>query len=386
MPVSVHPVTAERLMAYLDGELSSREAANVEEHLKSCAECQALAAEFSGISESLQVWTPEEDHLKFGARWAAAVRSVPRGAHRRFPTRWLVAAGALAATVAVVALLPRSQQQQVRERRAADLSQSRLASPARSRSDVPFAPKVQQYAQLQEAPPPPTQKASPGPAKVVRTVRLAIAVENYGRVRAAVDEILAQSRGFAAELDESNTAGEGRMLTASLRVPAEKLDAALARLRKLGRVENESQRGEEVGAKVVDVEARLRNLRATDIRLTDLLRNRTGRLSDVLEVEEHLTSIREQIETTEAERKLLAEQIALSRVDLTVREEGRHELGSRGGGAMLRLRNATVNGIQNLWDTAVGAMAMVLSAGPILLAGFALFFWPVKWVWRRVKS
>jgi uncharacterized protein DUF4349 len=47
---------------------------------------------------------------------------------------------------------------------------------------------------------------------------------------------------------------------------------------------------------VVDIEARLANGRNTEKRLGEVLRNRTGKVSDVLEVEREIARVREEIE------------------------------------------------------------------------------------------
>ncbi len=61
----------------------------------------------------------------------------------------------------------------------------------------------------------------------------------------------------------------GIALNATLRLPAAQLDAALAPLRRLGHVHDESQRGEEVTQRHVDIEARLANAPNTEQRLTE---------------------------------------------------------------------------------------------------------------------
>jgi hypothetical protein len=115
-------------------------------------------------------------------------------------------------------------------------------------------------------------------------------------------------------------AGSGRSLSATLRIPSAQLDTTIADLRRLGRVEQESSRAEEVTQRYVDLNARLINARAGEQRLLQLLRRRTGRLSDVLEVEEQLTRIRGDIESMTAEMKTLTHQIDYATVTLQASE------------------------------------------------------------------
>ncbi len=104
--------------------------------------------------------------------------------------------------------------------------------------------------------------------------------------RPGIDAILAaRRRGYLANLTLNTPQGAGRSLSATLRVPAADLDAALADLRQLGRVESESQKGDDVTRQYADLVARLANARNTEQRLSQILAQRTGKLSDVLDVE-----------------------------------------------------------------------------------------------------
>ena len=88
--------------------------------------------------------------------------------------------------------------------------------------------------------------------------------------------------------------------------------------KKFGRVDTEAQTGEEVTAQYVDLQARLANSKNTEQRLTDVLRQRTGKLSDVLEVETEIARVRGEIESMEAERKTMATQVAFATLNLTL--------------------------------------------------------------------
>ncbi len=59
-----HPIEQEELMAYLDGELPADQAAEALSHLEFCPECEALVADFRGISQELLAW--EVDSAEFG--------------------------------------------------------------------------------------------------------------------------------------------------------------------------------------------------------------------------------------------------------------------------------------------------------------------------------
>jgi hypothetical protein len=179
--------------------------------------------------------------------------------------------------------------------------------------------------------------------------------------------------------------GSGRTLTATLRVPADQLDATLAELKTLGRVESESQSGQDVTAQYVDLQARLANARNTEQRLTDLLRNRTGKLSDVLEVEQEVDRVRGEIEQMEAERKNMSNQVTFATLNATITEDYKAQLQVVPPSTSTRLSNAAVEGYKSLVDGLVGLALFLLENGPSLLFWVALLFFPARLVWKRFR-
>ena len=153
---------------------------------------------------------------------------------------------------------------------------------------------------------------------IIRTAQLSLITKEFDKARANLEAILKRHRGYVGELKAGGSTGSGRTLTATLRVPADQLDATLTEVKTLGRVESESQSGQDVTSQYVDLQARLANARNTEQRLTDLLRNRTGKLSDVLEVEQELDRVRGEIEQMEAERKNMANQVSFATLNATI--------------------------------------------------------------------
>ena len=138
-------------------------------------------------------------------------------------------------------------------------------------------------------------------------------VKDFDAARASLDGVLARHNGYAAGLNVATPQGAARMLQASLRIPAPQTVAAVAELKALGRVENENQGGEEVTQKHADLVARLKNSRETEQRLQDVLRTRTGKVKDVLEVEEEIARVRGEIEQMEAKQQTLEHRVTLLR-------------------------------------------------------------------------
>ena len=342
-----HPIEPEELMAYLDGELTANRATATAAHLGECAECQSIVAGFRGVSQNLKTWKAELAESDMPPAIATALaENRPESrqvspAHRRswrevLGQRWSVVAwvGGVAAVLLVMFGTVRFQGGNANNVFSSVGSQIDDSGSDRDRVALRESPapksagKPAQTVQLIAPDIAPGEKKAAtghdlvanGPM-IIRTADLSLITKEFDETRANLEAILKRHRGYVGELKAGGIAGSGRTLTATLRVPADQLDATLTEVKTLGRVESESQSGQDVTSQYVDLQARLSNARNTEQRLTDLLRNRTGKLSDVLEVEQELDRVRGQIEQMEAERKNMSNQVSYATLNATIAED-----------------------------------------------------------------
>jgi Domain of unknown function (DUF4349)/Putative zinc-finger len=410
----MHPIEPEELMAYLDGELAADRAAEAANHLGECAECQGLVAELRSVSHSLKTWKvePPESGTPPAIETALAENrpesrqvSPP---HRRswrevLGQRWAAVAwaGAVAAILLLAVGMPTLQ------RRSANYSFSKpretvlLVAPETSDAKPEGGgggdrDKLEMSANLQQPPPvkfKATQQNQSAEARgliangpmIIRSAQLSLITKEFDGVRANLEAILKRHRGYVGELKAGGSTGAGRTLTATLRVPSDQLDATLTEVKTLGRVESESQSGQDVTSQYVDLQARLSNARNTEQRLTDLLRNRTGKLSDVLEVEQELDRVRGQIEQMEAERKNMANQVSYATLNATIAEDYKAQLQVVPPSTSTRLSNAAVDGYRSMADGVVSLALFLLSTGPSLLLWGVVLFLPARLIWKKVR-
>jgi RNA polymerase sigma factor (sigma-70 family) len=238
-----------------------------------CQECQRLAADFRGLSQQLARWQVEQPSPVLTNNIAAVLEqhsSQPWGKFafltRRQTWAW---AGSLTivALVGVFVIQPRPSMQYAKV--------SALRAPASFQIRDSNASTVAEFARAKNP-------------MIMRTSQLTIAVKEFAKTRPILDEILKRHGGYLGRSNISSPIDSGPVLEAILRVPSDQFDAAMAELKALGRVESESQTGEEITQQYVDLEARLFNARNSEKRLTDLLRERTGKLADVLAVEKEI--------------------------------------------------------------------------------------------------
>ncbi|HEY6305766.1 MAG TPA: DUF4349 domain-containing protein [Candidatus Angelobacter sp.] len=413
-----HMVEPEELMAYLDGELSPERAADAASHLEECTQCQKLAADLQEVSQMLMAWQVEKSKLgltedvaeglnKPGSHKSAAINSgswlnllSPR--HWPKPVWGLAIVALIAAVVLTPSLMrrsmprygsemavPRTTAQHQDTIRAGQLG-LRATPPLAAPTPRPGAGALGKLLKDADADVDQVEEETSnvptvnGPM-IIRTAELEVFTKEFEKARSSVDEILKRRHGYVGELNVNTPTGSARSLTGTLRVPASQLDATLADIKGLGTTQKESQEGEEVTQQYVDLQARLANARHTEQRLTDILRERTGKLSDVLAVEMQISRVRGVIEQMEAQRKNMKNQVDFATVTLTVTEEYKEQLKAVPPSTGRQFRNAAVEGYRSLVDGIISVLLWLLSAGPTLLVWAAILFFPVRYLWKKLR-
>jgi hypothetical protein len=218
---------------------------------------------------------------------------------------------------------------------------------------------------------------------IARTVSLSVIVKDFAASRNSLDAILARYQGYAASLTVSSPQESAHSLQASLRIPAPQLSAAVTELKSLGSIEGETQNGEEVTQQHSDLVARLKNSAETEQRLQAILQQRTGKVGDVLSVEQEIARVRGEIEQMEAEQKNLEHRVDFATIDLKLSEEYKAKLDSPAPAISTLIHNAAVNGYRNVADTLLSIVLFFAEYGPVLIFWLLVLALPATVVWRR---
>jgi hypothetical protein len=415
MNTAAHPVAPEEVMAFLDGELPTSEAHSVSEHLKHCADCSSLAARLGETQQRLASWKvePLPAHVESSIRQSAeqeAFRAKNSSSTRILGIRAGFGWKPLLAfsLVAIAALILTSRAG--RSPRRADYVASHASSEAGGvaghagaigGSGQPITD--QQSRELKQV----VTLLSSGiagdsnglfhglgvhatnsfviDAMIARTASLSIMVKDFAASRLSLDSILVRHHGYTAQLNASTSENAQRSITASLRVPANELAATLAELKSLGHVENESQSGEEVTQQHADLVARLKNSRETEQRLQAILLQRTGKISDVLAVEQEIARVRGEIEQMGAEQKSLEHRVNFATIELQISEEYKAKLDNSSPSASTRIHNSLVTGYKSAAETLLGFVLFFAESGLTLLIWLVIILVPALLLVRRYR-
>jgi uncharacterized small protein (DUF1192 family) len=221
---------------------------------------------------------------------------------------------------------------------------------------------------------------------VVRTAYLRIVADDFEAVRSSIDRIVADLAGSIAQLHASDTGTAPRSIRATLRVPPDRIDSALAAFRQLGRVIDESQGAEDVTEQAVDLDARLSNARTTEKRLSEMLQSRTGRVADVLEVEREIARVRTEIERLYAQRQNLGRRVSDATLTLDIGEVPKASVSLGHVPLWSRVRYAAAQGLELAAGSLIAVSLLLLHVGPGLLAWGGLIGLPAWFIIRRRRA
>lgn len=166
------------------------------------------------------------------------------------------------------------------------------------------------------------QQTTPEPKKqsqLIKRAQLTLIVQSIHQTTESITEIIKKQQGDILKFEAQKSPDNSQRQTAYLefRVPQQRLETTLNALAKLGTVENQMITAEDVSDQLVDVQARLRNLRKSEEMILKIM-ERAGSVGDVLKAANELSTIRESIERIDAQLRNLQNQVAYSTINLRI--------------------------------------------------------------------
>jgi hypothetical protein len=208
-----------------------------------------------------------------------------------------------------------------------------------------------------------------------------------GSVDVTVDDPRDVAERFAAWVEAAAGRVDGRTeskddegrASASLtvRVPSDRMSKALAELATYGDVGTVDVQNEDVTAQGQDLDARIKALEISIDRLEKILAD-AGSSAEVVRAEDALTQRQEQLESLQAQRKALTDQVTLSTLHVELVQKGSASSVSPGG---------FQGGLTKGWDALVDTVNGIVSLAGVLLPWLAvgLVVWILWRVARRVS-
>jgi hypothetical protein len=158
---------------------------------------------------------------------------------------------------------------------------------------------------------------------LIRTGVVEVTVDDYEATRQNLSQETRRLGGFVSDSSEEvHTYGNRTWTTGKivLRVPKGNFSSLVSQAKRTGEVQRASTSTDDVTKQLVDIEARLNNLKAQREKLRGLYEEAND-TENVLEIQERLSEVQTEIERLEAERKSLKRQVAYSTLTVRLNEE-----------------------------------------------------------------
>lgn len=372
----------EDIKAYLDGELPESRAQEVREAIRANPELASEAKSFEMISASLRA-------MQRGPMPTGGEVAIARARRRSSSFLRRLGFAAAAASLLLVVVFANRLRPSVAEEAANGRAPVTELYKAPADSAAPAAEGIaglnkrkreRAYSNQEE----PKQgrtadEAQATPAiqtrDVIRTATLTLKVQSAKRAENEVTSLVYSMGGYIGNSESSDPAERNPRVTMIVRVPDKRFDDAMAAFEKLGERVARSISNDDVTAQLVDIEARLKNLRAQEEQYRIILRQ-ARRVGEVIEVQQYISSIRGEIESIDAQRKTLANLVALSTITLTLEQRPSGETSAAAGGWANDAWANAVRALSGVVQALATALIWIFVYSPLWLP-IAFFGWVV---------
>ena len=235
--------------------------------------------------------------------------------------------------------------------------------------------------------------------QIIANANLSLVVAKTEAAMAGVEQIATDLGGYLSDVDISKGRyGQTEELRGSmtLRVPSVSMEEALERLQALATDVNYLNiNRQDVTDQYSDLDARLRNLRATETELlallTEVREKPNAKVEDILAVHRSLTQIRGEIETLQGRKNLLDNQIGFSTVWVELIPDSINrpivEDPWSASGPMRNALRALVSTLQGLLTALIWAVIYLTPLLLVVLVPLAILIWLVRfWIVRRRRN
>lgn len=219
---------------------------------------------------------------------------------------------------------------------------------------------------------------------VVKTGKMTIESDKYDETEKKITEITNSLGGLIVTSTSSANATGKKQGVITIKVPSKDFDKLVAEVSSTGKVSSQNINSSDVTEEYIDLEARQKTQKELEERLYKLLQEKTTRLSDILEVEQKLSDVRQKIESTEGRMKFLRSQADYSTLTVSIFEPSLLETSS-GGGFFYELGQAIKSGMKGFTKVLASVITILIAILPLLLLVYIVYR-IIKRVIRKKKT
>src|SRR5438552_479726 len=199
---------------------------------------------------------------------------------------------------------------------------SKTIAPAKAVAETP-----ENLSRAEQAGTKPAETPAPALAnrKLIRNATVEHQIVSFDDAVQKITALANEERGYVATTNSEKQANGKLRGQVVVKVLPENLDRFLQKVRGLGELKNQTLGTEDVTKAYFDTDARLKNARVMEQRLIEMLKTKTGKVSDLLQVEKELGRVREDIEKMQGELKYWDSQVQFATVTISLVEKDMEE-------------------------------------------------------------
>lgn len=212
--------------------------------------------------------------------------------------------------------------------------------------------------------------------KLIKNGSIAFEVSDLEKTRNKILTLINTHKAYISNDNEyNNNSSVGNSLT--IRVPANSFEKLIAAIGEgVERFDNKNISVEDVTAKFLDVDARLRTKKELENRYLSILQKAT-KVSEIIEIEQKLGEVRGEIESTEGQLNYLKNQVAFSTLEVNyyVSKSPNPMHGSK-----------LSKGFKNGWNNLIMFFIGMINIWPFVILFIIGFLWFRHWRKKKVAK
>lgn len=161
--------------------------------------------------------------------------------------------------------------------------------------------------------------------QLIRNATVELEIVSFDDAVQKITGFAKEERGYVATTDSQKQANGKLHGQVVVKVLPENLDRFLQKIRGLGELKNQTLGTTDVTKAYLDTDAHLKNARVMEQRLIDMLKTKTGKVSDLLQVEKELSRVRGEIEKMQGELKYWDSQVQFATATISLAEKDMEE-------------------------------------------------------------
>ena len=201
------------------------------------------------------------------------------------------------------------------------------------------------------------------------------AVEEVKKIAENLDGFVLSSYTWYTDAQKERVQGK-----VVIKVPSDKFSEAIGKLKDLAiKVVSEQTTGQDVTEEYVDLESRLKNLEATEEQFRAIMK-RSGKISEILEVQRELTGVRSQIEVAKGRMKYLKESAAMATITVNIATEEEELPIVEEKWRLMKVVKAALRALVRFWQKISSAVIWLgVFFSPFILLGLLI------WLIRKIR-